>query len=165
MTWPLDGFDAVHASPPCQSYSLALRHMAAPQPMLIDLIRTRLERTGKPWIIENVVGAPIPTQSTLEGDYGVMLCGTSFGLRVYRHRLFATSFPVQHQSCSHTRHAMNPHRAEGRDLIYEEFGRGDPELRWRDEMGVSWMGRHETREAIPPAYTEYIGEQLMRVLR
>jgi DNA (cytosine-5)-methyltransferase 1 len=164
MTYPLEGFDAIHASPPCQAYSLAFRHMANPQPMLIDAIRERLEGAGVPWIIENVVGAPLPDAPTLFGSEGCLLCGTSFGLRVQRHRLFETSFPVAAPDCHHTRHALNPHRAEGRERIYAEFGRGDPEKLWAKDMGVQWMSRHEAREAIPPAYTEWIGRQLMECI-
>jgi DNA (cytosine-5)-methyltransferase 1 len=164
MTYPLDGFDAIHASPPCQAYSRALKHMAAEQPMLIDAIKTRLTENAAPWIIENVEGAPIPEQADLFGANGTMLCGTAFGLRIYRHRLFETSFPLKGTVCSHTRHAMNPHSVQGRQRMYAEFGKSDPELIWRNEMGVEWMGRHETREAIPPAYTEHIGQYLMAEL-
>jgi DNA (cytosine-5)-methyltransferase 1 len=162
MTFPLEGFDAIHASPPCQMYSRALKHMAAPQPMLIDAIKERLVNNGAPWIIENVVGAPIPHQTDLFGAHGVMLCGSAFGMRVYRHRLFEASFPLMGRPCSHTRPAMNPHKVKGRELIYEEFGHQDPELPWRRDMGVEWMGRYEAREAIPPAYTEFLGRQLTR---
>lgn len=59
---------------------------------------------------------------------------------------------------------LNPHRAESRKRIYAEFGRQDPEKLWRKEMGVDWMSRHETREAIPPAYSEFIGRQVMQIL-
>ena len=163
MTYPLEGFDAIHASPPCQSYSLALRHLAAPQPMLVDATRDRI-RVAEVWVIENVPGAPLATASDLFGAHGVMLCGTSFGLRVYRHRLFESNVPLRRRECSHKRHAMNPHSSEGRDRMYAEFGRQPPEKVWRDEMGVSWMSRHETREAIPPVFTEYIGRQLLKSL-
>lgn len=87
-------YDAIHASPPCQAYSKALRHMAKPQPMLIDAIREALEDSGKPWVIENVVGAPLANCSDLFGAHGVELCGTMFGLQIYRHRIFQTSFPI-----------------------------------------------------------------------
>jgi DNA (cytosine-5)-methyltransferase 1 len=165
LTFPLGGFDAIHASPPCQMYSRALRHMSAPQPMLIDAMKRRLTKHGDAWIIENVEGSPLPTQSDLFGAHGVMLCGTSFGMRIYRHRLFETSFPVSGPPCKHTRPAMNPHNQAARDLMYEEFGRGDPEVTWRREMGVEWMGRYEAREAIPPAYTKHIGGYLMAAIR
>lgn len=154
-------FDAVHASPPCQDYSRALRHLAAPQPRLIEPVREALVKMGLPWVIENVEGAPLPHHPDLFGSYGVELCGTSFGKRVYRHRLFETSFHVPALPCQHTRPAMNPHNQEGRDRIYEEFGRQDPEVIWRRELGVEWMNKHEGREAVPPYFTEYIGGHLM----
>lgn len=150
-------FDAIHASPPCQSYSRALRHMATPQPMLIEPVRARLQASGRAWVIENVAGAVMPT--------AIILCGTAFGLRVYRHRYFETSFPLFSPGCAHARRAMNPHRAEGRELIYAEFGRQDPEKIWGNAMGVPWMNRHETREAIPPVFTAYVGKYLMAVVR
>lgn len=166
MTYPLCGYQAIHASPPCQSYSAALKHLAIPKPMLVDAVRERLSEFGAPWVIENVVGAPIAGAPTLFGDHGCMLCGSCFGMRIHRHRLFATSFSVVAPDCYHgTRHALNPHRAEGRERIYAEFGRGDPEKVWAKDMGVEWMSRHEAREAIPPAYTEWIGRQLMEVLK
>lgn len=162
MTFPLDGFDALAGSPPCQMYSRALRHMAAEQPMLIDAVRDRFAASGLPWVIENVEGAPMPRQGDLFGAHGVMLCGSSFGLRVFRHRLFETSFPVPALTCSHKGLAMNPHNVAGRERMYEEFGRGDPEKVWLREMGVEWMNRHEGRESVPPVFTEYIGAHLMR---
>lgn len=157
-------FDAIHASPPCQSYSKAFKHMATPQPMLIDPVRDELVRSGKPWIIENVEGAPIGAQDDLFGSYGALLCGTGFGLRVYRHRLFEASFPVTGVTCAHTWPAMNPHNVEGRKRIYAEHGRSDPEKAWAAEMGVGWMSRHGARESIPPVFTEHLGWQLLSVI-
>jgi DNA (cytosine-5)-methyltransferase 1 len=163
--FPLKGFDAIHASPPCQMYSRALKHMSGPQPMLIDVMRERLEQAGVPWIIENVEGSPIPHQSDLMGRHGVMLCGTSFGKRIYRHRLFEASFPLHGLPCKHDGIVpLNPYNKTGRNRIYEEHGRDVPdfpEILWRREMGVEWMGRYEAREAIPPAFTEFLGRQLM----
>lgn len=170
-TYPLDGFDAIHASPPCQDYSRAMRHLAAAQPRLIDPVRGRLASAGVPWIIENVLGSPLPGQDTLDGAYGVELCGTMFGLSaagldIQRHRLFEASFPVAApRGCHHGRPALNPHNQPGRDLIYARLGREDPERPWRQAMGVEWMGRYEAREAIPPAYTEFIGRQLLEHVR
>jgi DNA (cytosine-5)-methyltransferase 1 len=155
----LDTFDVIAASPPCQSYSLALKHMATPQPMLIDAVREALK--GRLYVIENVPGSPIPTQDDLFGTHGIQLCGTAFGLRVYRHRLFESSIPLTGTSCAHRGAPMNPHRQSGRDRIYREFGRADAEKVWRREMGVEWMSQRGGRESIPPAYTEYIGAQLL----
>jgi DNA (cytosine-5)-methyltransferase 1 len=155
---------AIHASPPCQSYSRNLKHMAAVQPMLIEPVRRALVATGLPWVIENVEGAPMPDQDDLFGRYGIVLCGTAFGMRVYRHRWFESSMQLVGKGCNHSLRAMNPHNVAGRKQMYAEFGRQDPEILWRDEMGVGWMGRYEAREAIPPAYTEFIGGQLLESL-
>ncbi len=145
-------FDVVHASPPCQSYSRAMRHLASPQPKLIE----QLLRALGPYvyIVENVAGAPLPCP--------LMLCGTQFGLRVHRHRYFQTN-PILFLSsgCQPSLPVLNPHRATSRQRLYREFGRQDPEKLWGKEMGVGWMSRHETRESIPPAYTEFIGHQLI----
>jgi DNA (cytosine-5)-methyltransferase 1 len=165
LTVDLSGFDVVWASPPCQDYSKAVRHLSKPQPRLIAATLAMIASyDAMPFILENVVGAPIPEQATLDGRYGVLLCGTSFGLRIYRHRLFETSFPVERLLCNHKYPAMNPYNTLGQQRIDEEFGKTRPrEKIWRDEMGVSWMERQdEWREAIPPAYSKYLGEQLKR---
>ena len=158
MTFPLEGFDLIHASPPCQSYSTAMRHLAAPQPMLIDDLRELLEAQATPYVIENVPGAPMRSP--------LMLCGTMFGLRIIRHRLFeASEFMWPAAACNHReRRPINPHRQSSRDRIYAEFGRQDPEKLWAAEMGIDWMGRYEVREAIPPAYTEYIGRAALEAM-
>jgi DNA (cytosine-5)-methyltransferase 1 len=164
MTFPLDGYDAIHASPPCQDYSRAMRHLAAGYPRLIDPIRDRLQAPGIPWVIENVPGAPLPVQTDLWGAHGVELCGTMFGLRIWRHRLFETSVAVvAPRGCDHTIQPLNPHRATTRRKLYAELGttRTGLERMWREEMGVGWMNVPEGREAIPPAYTEYIGAELL----
>jgi DNA (cytosine-5)-methyltransferase 1 len=167
MTFPLDGYDVIHASPPCQAYSSHLRHMATPQSMLIDAVIERLH--GHTWVVENVEGAPLPDSDTLFGEHGLMLCGTSFGLRIYRHRLFQTSTPITGALCDHRLPHLpvfNPHNADARERMYVEFDRNEhAEARWAREMGVEWMNRHEAREAIPPAYTQHIGEQLLASLR
>lgn len=148
----LEPFDVIHASPPCQSYSTRARHLAFNQPRLIEPIREKLMKIGKPYVIENVEGAPMPT--------AVKICGTGLGLRIYRHRLFESNLTLIGTGCEHDRPAMNPHEQAGRDLIYAEYGFGDPEPIWRREMGVKWMNRYEAREAIPPAYTHFVGAQI-----
>jgi len=154
LTFDLDGYDFIWASPPCQSYSAAMKHLAKPQPMLIDPIRDRLEESGAVWVIENVVGAPL--------RHPFVLCGTMFGLRIHRHRLFESPhiFPLV-PDCFASEPVLNPHRSESRKRIYAEFGKQDPEKLWRDEMGVHWMSRQGTREAIPPAYSKFIGEHAL----
>lgn len=158
----LTAFDLIHASPPCQDYSRAMRHLSAPTPALIPETLRLLESSARPWILENVPGAPLPTAPTLFGEYGVELCGSMFELRVRRHRLFQCSFPVTAPSaCDHTALAFNHYNQLGRDRIYAEFGRQDPDPLWAAEMGVPWMGKYEAREAIPPAYTKFLSEQFL----
>lgn len=164
LTFPLEGFDAIHASPPCQDYSKAMRHLAGAYPRLIDPIRERLGAPGVPWVIENVPGSPLPHQTDLFGAHGVELCGTMFGLRIWRHRLFECSLPLSApRGCDHARQPLNPHRATTRRKLYAELGTGRSGLErlWREEMGVGWMNAPEGREAVPVAYTEHIGHQLI----
>lgn len=158
-------YDAIHASPPCQSYSRSFKHLAKPQPKLIDDVRDALRATGKPYVIENVVGAPLANASDLFGNHGVELCGTMFGLRVYRHRLFETNFPIHApRPCDHSIKAMNPLKTEGWQRIREEFGdEHTPEKVWRLEMGLHWMSKEGAREAVPPVFTEYIGRELLSI--
>ncbi len=158
-------FDAIHASPPCQMYSRALKHMASPQPMLIDAVIIALTKAKRAWVVENVEGAPLVRSSDLFGNHGAVVCGTGLGLRIQRHRIFESNVPLSSTDCKHVCAAMNPHNQYGRDLMYAEFGRHDPEKTWRKEMGVEWMGRYEAREAIPPAYSEFIGRQLLAALQ
>jgi DNA (cytosine-5)-methyltransferase 1 len=154
-------FDAIHASPPCQQYSRAFRHLARQEPHLVGPVREKFELIGLPYVIENVPGAPIPSQNTLDGRHGLELCGSMFGLPVRRHRLFELSFPVEPpRPCDHRAPAMNPHNKEGRKRIGYA-----PERQWGEAMGVPWMNKAETREAVPPAYARHIGEHLMTHLR
>jgi DNA (cytosine-5)-methyltransferase 1 len=161
-------FDAIHASPPCQSYSdLAKRNGNADAwPRLIDPVREMLGRSGRYYIIENVEGAPLLNP--------IMLCGTMFkGLRVLRHRLFETNFPVlvpphgRHPLC-HTMDKRKSHYGktdEMRDFVSVNGGGNCSVVAARDAMGIHWMKKEELNEAIPPVYTQFIGEQLIEQLR
>jgi DNA (cytosine-5)-methyltransferase 1 len=136
--------------------------------MLLDAVRARFQSTGKPWVIENVPGSPLPQQDDLFGAHGIELCGTMFGLRIWRHRLFEASFPLYApRGCDHTTRPLNPYRQTSRVLMAGIVG-GDWDTQegpWRAEMGVAWMSREGAREAIPPAYTRHIGTLLMDHLR
>lgn len=167
LEFDLSGYDAIHASPPCQDYMKNGLHTIAglgKYPRLIPIIKNRLQRYPL-WVIENVPGAPIPAGPTLDGEFGIMLCGTMFGLRnVRRHRLFLTSIPIPKpaKDCSHRIYAMNPYSliARKRDGI-ESL----PMHHYGHAMGIDWMGNEdEISEAIPPVYTEYIGTHLMQYL-
>ena len=152
------GFDAIHASPPCQDYSKSMRHLAGDYPRLIEPVRGALKAIGLPYVIENVDGAPLPTQSTLDGAHGVELCGTMFGLPFWWHRLFETSFPlVPPCGCNHSAQPMNPNRRD-------RPGGRTSSAQWRQARDTGWMLRNESREAVPPAYTEYIGRHLLDAL-
>lgn len=160
-------FDAVHASPPCQSYSdLAKRNRNAHEwPRLIEPVRDLLLATGLPYIIENVEGAPLRNP--------IVLCGTMFkGLRVLRHRLFETNFPVlipkhgPHPKV-HTFDKRKSHYGKTddmRDFVQVTGGGNCTIAAARDAMGIDWMNKGELNEAIPPAYTRLIGKQLVAYL-
>ena len=164
LTADLSDFDAVWASPPCQDYSVAMKHhvKSGAYPRLITKVRDRMPNV--PWVIENVIGAPIPQQSTMFGENGVMLCGTMVGLKnVWRHRLFLSSFPIPTPSqCSHLEQPMNPYRTTSRKRDGIEKGAMQ---HYANAMGVGWMKGREIGEAIPPAYSEYIGKYLIEKIR
>ena len=163
----LKGFDAIHASPPCQAYSdLAARNGNAHEwPRLIEPVREMLQASGRPYVIENVQGAPLR-------DY-VVLCGTMFPeLRVLRHRLFEANFFIQipphrpHPLC-HTLDKRKAHYGktnEWTDYVSVNGGGNCSVASARDAMGIPWMTKKEINEAIPPAYTRWIGSQLIREL-
>jgi DNA (cytosine-5)-methyltransferase 1 len=148
-------FDALHASPPCQRHTLAQRIQQREHPDWIEVMREKFKAARRPYVIENVVGAPLQNP--------VMLCGAMFPpLRVYRHRLFEVNFPLV--SPRHPEHAV-PLRKMGRRPRQGDFmhvvGNFSGVSEAREAMGCPWMTRDELREAIPPAYTEFVGYQLM----
>lgn len=164
-TADLRQFAGIHASPPCERYTMMLRNSLARRkrhPDLLAATRKRLQATGKPYIIEKVPGAPI--------EHRVLLCGAMFGFRVYRHRWFESTLLLFQP-------AHPPHRAKVAHAsvipgpgefwcVVGKFGKQDEAQR---AMGIDWMqtGVHhhiEIAQAIPPAYTEWIGRQLMEVL-
>jgi len=153
MTFPLEGFDFIWASPPCQKYSAATRHLAKDAPKLIGAVRERMN--GTPWCIENTPGAPLRNPITL--------CGLSFGLNVKRHRLFETSFHVDPVPCipGHPGNWLVIFGHECRSRRHgHAAGRKNKIADGRKAMGIDWMTRGELSEAIPPAYSEYIAQQL-----
>lgn len=163
-------YDAIHASPPCQAFSVATkawngRMKRDAHPDLIEPTRRLLQASGRPWVIENVPGAPLVEAA--------VLCGSSFGLAVRRHRLFESSFPVMAPPCAHhlqVEPKYPPTRSDRANLspVVSVFGAGGGRAKnaglWAEAMGIDWMTKHGLSQAIPPAYTEFIGEQLMRHL-
>jgi DNA (cytosine-5)-methyltransferase 1 len=168
LTYPLDGFDVVHASPPCQGYSQAsIVHRKAGKiyPLLITDVRDRLRASGLPYVIENVERAPIN---------GIKLCGIMFGLGVFRHRIFESNillFQPEHPphdgkigDGKYFSVAGGSGRWKSWGSVYRDISKGTAE-QWRQAMGIDWMTRNEIKDSIPPAYTEWIGIQLMDYLR
>jgi len=152
LEFPLDGYDLIHASPPCQAYSKTHKITRAAHPRLIEPIRGRLLGSGTPYVIENVAEAPLRNP--------VMLCGRMFGLLLYEHRLFETSFPViQPGHPEHVIRQTKMGRPPEPDACMQVTGHFSGAEEARKRMGISWMGRDELAQAVPPAYTEYIGLQ------
>ncbi len=173
----LDEFDAIHASPPCQEYSITRNDHEREYPRdvepLVDWLTTNWY--ARPWVIENVVGAPMPG--------ALLLCGSEFGLsavdvdgrelRLRRHRLFLSNVPLVRRgvcSCAEDRRQNriggvygggSPDRS--RDNPRKSRGGYTPELGVRyDLMGIDWMNVDQLSEAIPPVYTEHVGAQMIQ---
>lgn len=169
-------YDVIHASPPCQGYS-RMRHLLKvwrPElswPLLIDDCRRVLAGMGRPWVIENVGDAPLE---------GIRLCGTMFGLKVYRHRLFESNMLLlspphpKHSAVIGSGRRFNDRRKPNEDGRVSHTGKGSVTTEWgvcghnfsvpagMAAMGIEHrMTRDEIAQSIPPAYTEYIGSQLI----
>ena len=157
----LEDFVVIHASPVCKGFSFATYfHPGArdKHPDLITPTRELLEQTGLPWVIENVPGAPLRKD--------LVLCGEMFGLRVHRHRIFEVS-GFAAMAPPHQKHRLkgakhNCHIEEGHTrIVAGNYANHDDAS---DAMGIDWMTRKELAQAIPPAYTEFIGHQLMQYI-
>jgi len=159
-------FVAVHASPPCQAWSDLQKQNKREYEDFIGRTRERLLRLGLPYVMENVDGAPLVDP--------VRLCGASDAfpeLRVIRHRLFESNFPLVGTPCPKPRHPLvfthdkrKPHYGnldENTSYVQVTGGGNCSVANARDAMGIDWMLKKELNEAIPPAYTRFVGEQLM----
>lgn len=151
-------YDAIHASPPCQGYS-RMRHLpwlkGREYPLLIPVTRLALQATGKLWVIENVSDSPL---------IGGELCGAALGLPIIRHRRFESSVLLLFPACpGHPVLYAGPANMSKRGASHGVMG-----LQQGQDaavaLGIDWMTNREMRQTIPPAYTEYIGDQLMRAL-
>jgi len=166
LAYPLDGYDAYHASPPCQAYVdfNSKGKKMSKHPRLIEPIRERLLSMGKPYVIENIHKAPLLAH--------ILLCGSMFNLGVRRHRYFEAPclplLPVM--SCNHSKkvstgeligvYARGGHGPRhGRGI--REMAPHPAQITPEEAMGIGWMTRYELTQAIPPAYTEYIGKYLI----
>jgi DNA (cytosine-5)-methyltransferase 1 len=170
MTWPLDGYDAIHASPPCQDWSTTSglngpRHGTG---WMLHATVDRLAQISLPWVVENVKTAPLARQTDLFGAYGVELCGCMFpelrGL-LYEARVFQTSHPFPqppHRFHQWPQTKMGRPPTAGECMQITGHFSDVPEGQRR--MGLPGLTQNELAQAIPPAYTEYIGDLLLAVL-
>jgi len=168
LTFPVEGFDAIHASPPCQRYTAAaeIHDSAEKHPDLLEPMRVRLSSVRVPWVMENVPRAPLESP--------LVLCGSMFGLGVRRHRHFESNVLLLGMPCgSHDDWYASVFggRCIGRQHV-TRLGPGRRTQAWakfsnelaaaRNAMDIDWMDDlRELSEAIPPAYTEFIGSQLL----
>jgi DNA (cytosine-5)-methyltransferase 1 len=165
--WAPSDFDAVHASPPCQDHSVStVQHASHATGWMLDATLDLLKASGLPWVCENVVG-----KSVKMDGWWAMFCGTAFGLNSQRHRRIGSSVMLMPPSCRH------------RDFPYPLSVVGDNEQgrtfrKWRADLGrtpniedkklalgIDWMNRKELSQAIPPAFTEFVGRQLLAHLQ
>lgn len=156
LEWIRRTFALVHASPPCQHDSDCQRIQGREHPDLIGPTRDALDDLGLPYVIENVGGAAAKLKNPVE------LCGAMFGLRTYRHRYFETSFPLtapEHPAHLHQTVKMGRPLREGD--WYHAVGNFSNVPYVREDMGMQWMSRDGIREAIPPAYTQWVGERFL----
>jgi len=157
LTFPLEGFDLIWASPPCQAFTALNTLRRYEHPNLIPPMRDRLRASGALYVIENVPGAPL--------ERPIRLCGTMFGLatkdgraELRRHRLFESNIDtlLLAPPCAHRRRSVGvyghsggrSHREDAQQFTVQE---------WREAMGIDWMIGEELAEAIPPSYAEFIG--------
>jgi DNA (cytosine-5)-methyltransferase 1 len=166
----LNSFDVIHASPPCQGYSNATKpdsiyvhySQGKDTPKLIEPVRNALINTGKYYIIENVAGAK---------EYLIepfRLTGYMFNMPIERTRYFECNFPVAELK-NITKRGYSKKYAEDNGIDYRDMSvtgksrrKGSIDV-WRKVMDMPWAGRGwELTEAIPPAYTKYIGEQILK---
>lgn len=160
----LKDFAVIHASPPCQAYSRSRNNGTNSEAVkLIVPVRKLLQASGKPFVIENVEGSPL--------NFPLMICGAIFGLSVFgmdlpRHRLFECSHLLLSPACCHRRGKTIGVYGNGTNSYHRaKLGRCITDAEKKEAMGIGWMTRKELTQAIPPAYTEFIGKQLLRVIQ
>lgn len=157
-------YEVVFASPPCQAYIRSgMVAKDGRHPDLLPATRELLEATGLPYVIENVPGAPMRPD--------IILCGSMFGLNVRRHRWFESNanLPPWTLTCDHSKPITgvygHPHGKGGafrngkRPMLPSDLAT------WSHEMGIGWMKARELAIAIPPAFTEFVGLQLLEAIR
>lgn len=155
----IEEYAGIHASPPCQDASITRRihqDLIGTYPQLIAPTRELLRKSGKPYIMENVPGAAL--------EFPIQLCGSSFGLKVIRHRLFESNLMLFGLPCG--KHGpTGSSRGYSKGFEFVTVGGHNYDLaQGKKAMGIDWMTKDELSQAIPPAYTEFIGHQLLTVI-
>ena len=158
-------FHAIHASPPCQKFVPLSKNNPNPaHTEYIDELTPTLHILSElsiPWVVENVMTAPMPVT--------VILCGSSFGLKVRRHRKFASNVLIPSLPCRHKEQGRpvgvygGGFKKESREWLGGK--RAETKAEAEEAMGIDWMNSKELCEAIPPAYTEYIGEHILNHIK
>jgi DNA (cytosine-5)-methyltransferase 1 len=160
-------YDVVHASPPCQLFSVSASGDGGGHPDYVEPIRERLRAWGGPYVIENVVGCPLIDP--------IMLCGTEFNLQakcedgivrqLRRHRLFESNVALQNNGgCKHSGRAISVVGHSGGVKATRSGEYQATKATAKIAMGIDWMLHEDITQAIPPAYTEHIGRQIMEYL-
>jgi DNA (cytosine-5)-methyltransferase 1 len=154
-------YDLIHASPPCQTFTVYRNCRPGHKPKwpdLIDATRKALVDSGRPWVMENVPGAPLLDAA--------QLCGTSFGIRVRRHRLFEASFHIHPRACDHGLFTDrifpgSSNRPNGRTVCNIGEYRVPLAIQ-KEHMGVDWdLTLGELSLGIPPVYTEHVARSFL----
>lgn len=159
LEYPLEGFNVIHASPPCQKFARGTPDRSKHQD-LIGETRKRLLETGKPWILENVPGAPIRAD--------IIICGCQVGLPMIRRVRYFETYPrlfILMPTCWHNSSVITVTGTGCPSGTIKSFGRIVKTREMQAAMGIDWMSRKELSEAIPPAYTEFIGKQIIKAIK
>jgi len=165
LTWPLDGYDAIHASPPCQDHSaIGGRDGRHGTGWMLAATVQRVKAAGVPWIVENVVSPDVQM-----AGWWFTLCGSSFGLKVRRHRRFGSNVLMLAPGCRHDLQGtpLGVYGGGGHGPSTRPAGGGGTKARRQDYaeiMDMPWAKWPEIAQAIPPAYTAWIGAQLIEAL-
>lgn len=159
-------FDVIHASPPCKGFTTLSRGNAWKHPDLLTPMRELLKSYGKPYIIENVDGAPMPDCELMCGAYFGLgtVCNDGVWRRLQRHRLFESNMPIKGTGC----------RCVPGEPVIGVYGGGSvttPKGTYKGvlaererAMGIDWMTSRELSQSIPPVYCKFLGEQIMEML-
>lgn len=168
LEFPLEGCDFIWASPPCQAFvSLRWMYNAKQHEDLVEPIRERLIDSGAPYVIENVVGARLRRYITLCGSM-FNLGSSERGAWLRRHRIFEASFewPCLLPPCRHsTAPVIGVYGGHGRDRRRTHNTQDFSTAARREAMGIDWMTSVELSQAIPPAYSEFIGKQALAFIQ